>query len=206
MRIRVRDICALLRCSHATCLWWKQHIVESPISLAEDERAVYSAVSLWKLCCVTRLSCSTVRFYSPGLSTLRSVLCGLIHRRVVSANRGLVIKSAFVAWYELENNMSTNLSMNLCSCICVRMCVWFSRVSVGWDKRAVISVSNLRSLTPDRGVWMIHKKGPQTDRINRLERKREEIRKAEVAVERTRDGREKDEWEPRKWKEERRRG
>lgn len=29
---------------------------------------------------------------------------------------------------------------------------------------------------------MIHKKGPQTDRINRLERKREEIRQAEVAV------------------------
>lgn len=41
---------------------------------------------------------------------------------------------------------------------------------------------------------MIHKKGPLTDRINRLERKREEIRQAEVAVERTRDGREKDDW------------
>lgn len=44
---------------------------------------------------------------------------------------------------------------------------------------------------------MIHKKGPQMYRINRLERKREEIRQAEVALERTRDGwmdgREKDE-------------
>lgn len=53
---------------------------------------------------------------------------------------------------------------------------------------------------------MIHKKRPQTYRINRLERKREEIRQAEVAAERTRDGGEKDEWESRKCKEERRKG
>lgn len=98
----------------------------------------------------------------------------------------LEIKSAVVAWYELENNTRTCqwTCMCACLCLCIYMCVWvwFSRVSVGWDKRAVISVSNLR------GEWMIHKKGPQMYRINRLERKREEIRQAEVALERTRDG------------------